>query len=292
MMRTLPALTGLAAIAAALAAAPARAQAPDEPWARVGEWEVRPFLVGRCDIQRGYPGGTRLFLRDGGEAPGRLFVVNRDWSLRGPGRYRLKLVRDGRRVALAAPGGADDLWQGLAAAVDSDVIAGLSGGASLEVEAPDGRLIERLDLAGLAPALAPLRACGAQASAASFPAPPAPPPPPPPSPRRGREQPARAQANLVSLFSSDDYPAAAARAGEQGSVGFRLDIDKAGRVAACEVTSSSGSAALDSTTCRLVSARARFSPARDRKGRPTTDKVTGRIVWRMPEPEPPAPPPS
>jgi TonB family protein len=117
-------------------------------------------------------------------------------------------------------------------------------------------------------------------------------PPPPPSPRRGREQPARAHANLVSLFSSDDYPAAAVRAGEQGAVGFRLEIDKAGRVAGCAITSSSGSAALDSTTCRLLAARARFTPARDRKGRAATDSVNGRIIWRIPEPEPPPPPPS
>jgi protein TonB len=106
-----------------------------------------------------------------------------------------------------------------------------------------------------------------------------------------KQRPARAQANLVSLFSSDDYPAAAVRAREEGSVGFRLEIDKVGRVTGCAIMASSGSAALDSTTCRLLARRARFTPALDRKGKPTADSMTGRIVWRMPPLEPPPPPP-
>ena len=101
---------------------------------------------------------------------------------------------------------------------------------------------------------------------------------------------ARARANLVTLFSDEDYPAAAVRNREQGPVAFTLSVGADGRATACSVTGSSGSAILDSTTCRLLMMRARFEPARDSKGRPTTDTVTGRIVWRLPddEPEPPA----
>jgi protein TonB len=106
------------------------------------------------------------------------------------------------------------------------------------------------------------------------------PPPPPPPPRK--VTPARAKANLVSLFSDEDYPASAVRAGESGATGFRLDVGANGRVANCTVTSSSGSSALDSTTCRLLRSRARFSPATDNTGAPTTDTVSGRIVWRLP----------
>lgn len=114
------------------------------------------------------------------------------------------------------------------------------------------------------------------------PAPPTPPAPPPPPPPPRKVQPARAKANLVSLFSDEDYPASAVRAGESGATGFRLDVGTNGRVSACTVTSSSGSSALDSTTCRLLRSRARFSPATDSTGAPTTDTVTGRIVWRLP----------
>jgi protein TonB len=51
----------------------------------------------------------------------------------------------------------------------------------------------------------------------------------------------------------------------------------------CSVTSSSGSSALDAATCRLLTSRARFTPARDSSGNPTTDTVSARIVWRIQE---------
>jgi TonB family protein len=101
---------------------------------------------------------------------------------------------------------------------------------------------------------------------------------------------ARARANLVTLFSDEDYPAAAVRNREQGPVAFSLSVGSDGRPTACSVTGSSGSVILDSTTCRLLMMRARFEPARDARGRPTTDTVAGRIVWRLPDDEPDLPP--
>jgi protein TonB len=114
-------------------------------------------------------------------------------------------------------------------------------------------------------------------------APPAPPAPPPPPPPPRMVEPARARANLASLFSTEDYPASAIRAGESGTTGFRLEIGANGRVTNCTVTSSSGSSALDSATCRLLRSRARFTPARDSSNNPTTDTHSSRIVWRLPE---------
>jgi protein TonB len=102
--------------------------------------------------------------------------------------------------------------------------------------------------------------------------------------------PARAKANLTSLFSDQDYPAAALAAREQGDVGFALDVGADGRVTACAVTRSSGSSALDSATCRLIQSRARFTPARDARGATVPDKVRGRISWILP-PAPPTPAP-
>jgi protein TonB len=113
------------------------------------------------------------------------------------------------------------------------------------------------------------------------PAPPAPAPPPPPPPPK-KVTPARAKANLASLFSDEDYPASALRSSESGATGFRLEVGANGRVTNCTVTSSSGSSALDSTTCRLLRSRARFSPATDSTGSPTSDSYSGRIVWRLP----------
>jgi TonB family protein len=104
----------------------------------------------------------------------------------------------------------------------------------------------------------------------------------------GAQSPARARANLPSLFSDEDYPPEAVRNHEEGPVGFHLEIGKDGVPTSCSVTGSSGSAVLDSTTCRLLMERARFEPARDAQGRPATDTYSGRIIWRLPEDEPPS----
>jgi periplasmic protein TonB len=111
---------------------------------------------------------------------------------------------------------------------------------------------------------------------------PAPPPPPPPPPPK-KVEPARAKGNLAALVSDADYPASALRGGEQGATGFRLEVGANGRVTNCTVTSSSGSSALDSATCRIMRSRARFTPARDSNGQPTSDSVSSRIVWRIQE---------
>jgi protein TonB len=98
--------------------------------------------------------------------------------------------------------------------------------------------------------------------------------------------PARAKANLASLFTDRDYPAEAIAAREEGIVGFTLDVGPDGRVAACTVTRSSGSSALDGTTCGLMSSRARFTPAVDDSGESVADHLAGRIVWKLPAPAP------
>lgn len=99
-------------------------------------------------------------------------------------------------------------------------------------------------------------------------------------------------AGLPPLFSDADYPPSALRAGEQGTVRYRLDIGADGRVSACTITASSGSAALDSATCRLLRFRARFKPARDSAGRAVAaNPVEGAIHWRLPPDEEPVEPP-
>lgn len=119
----------------------------------------------------------------------------------------------------------------------------------------------------------------------TYTAPPAPPapvaPPPPPAPRVS--QAAKAKGNLTSLFSNDDYPASALRAEEQGRASFRLTVGTNGRVTDCNITSSSGSAALDSATCRIIKARARYSPALDQNGNPISSTATGSISWQLPK---------
>ena len=107
-------------------------------------------------------------------------------------------------------------------------------------------------------------------------------PPAPPAPPAVRTVPPKsAVGNLQGLFSPDDYPSAAADNEEQGTVSVRLAIGPNGRVTDCTVSSSSGSRTLDSTTCRILRSRARFTPATDNMGNPTNGSFTQRITWRL-----------
>ena len=106
-------------------------------------------------------------------------------------------------------------------------------------------------------------------------------PPPPPPPPVKRQQAKSATGSLQGLFGTDDYPAAALDNEEEGRTSVRLTIGANGRVADCQVSSSSGSRALDSATCRVIRSRARFTPAMDSNGNPTSDTFSQTIVWRL-----------
>ena len=109
-------------------------------------------------------------------------------------------------------------------------------------------------------------------------APPAPAPPPP------RIQPKRAvpKGSPANWATTNDYPTRALREERAGTTGFRVTVGPDGRVSSCSVTSSSGSADLDEATCSNVTRRARFTPATDGEGNPTTDSYTNRIRWVIP----------
>ncbi len=87
---------------------------------------------------------------------------------------------------------------------------------------------------------------------------------------------------LQSLISPDDYPMSALANRQQGRVEFRLDVGPNGRVHGCTITRSSGSSALDSSTCRIMRSRARYTPARDSNGMPVGYSVEDSVEWRLP----------
>jgi protein TonB len=109
---------------------------------------------------------------------------------------------------------------------------------------------------------------------------PAPPAPPAPPPVR-RVEPKSVSGNLQGLIRGEDYPSSALEREEQGVVAVSLQIGTNGRVSGCSVTSSSGSRALDSATCRVLTSRAKFTPARDSSGNPTTGSFSARIRWQI-----------
>jgi protein TonB len=112
----------------------------------------------------------------------------------------------------------------------------------------------------------------------SPPAPPAPVPPP-----RKVQSAQSAKGDLRLLFNGDDdYPPAARDAGVEGTVRASLTIGPTGAVVSCSIVQSSGNSALDSTTCNILRRRAKFTPARDSNGNPTTDtKETPPIIWKL-----------
>lgn len=78
-----------------------------------------------------------------------------------------------------------------------------------------------------------------------------------------------------------DYPRSALDAGIGGTVYIRFVVKPNGRIGDCRVTRSSGNAALDQTTCRLIQRRFRYWPARDEWGRRIADVVNGEHVWEV-----------
>ncbi|WP_428629517.1 energy transducer TonB [Sphingopyxis sp.] len=76
-----------------------------------------------------------------------------------------------------------------------------------------------------------------------------------------------------------DYPSAASRAKTGGEVEVRFTIQPTGRVVGCRVSRSSGDAALDATTCRLIEERFRFKPATNAAGDPVASVYGWRQNW-------------
>lgn len=88
--------------------------------------------------------------------------------------------------------------------------------------------------------------------------------------------------NVVAFFRADDYPASALEGKEQGDVAVRYWVEPDGRVADCRVVMSSGSELLDSTTCTIITERARLTPARDKDGKPVRSLTATTIHWIIP----------
>ena len=112
------------------------------------------------------------------------------------------------------------------------------------------------------------------------------PPPPAPLPSPPTARSASPRGNPGLWVTSNDYPSRALREERQGTTSFRAIIGPDGRVTGCEITASSGSPDLDAATCSLITRRARFNPALDDAGNPTTGTFSSRVRWAIPEDDP------
>lgn len=100
----------------------------------------------------------------------------------------------------------------------------------------------------------------------------------PPAPRQ--TEPKSVVGSLQGLITSEDYPPSSMDNNETGSLEVTLTVGPSGRVVGCS-TSGNASSTLKSATCRLLTARARFTPAQDSNGNPTTGTTSARITWQL-----------
>ena len=88
--------------------------------------------------------------------------------------------------------------------------------------------------------------------------------------------------DVRTIFSADDYPADALAKGEQGTVQAELFVDADGRVSRCSILRSSSHRSLDDATCKILSQRARFTPARNADGKAVRSTVvTPPVRWQL-----------
>lgn len=98
----------------------------------------------------------------------------------------------------------------------------------------------------------------------------------PPLAARPRNDPAR-------WITTNDYRSSWIARELTGTARFRLEIAADGRVTQCAITGSTGHAALDTATCRLLEQRARFEPARNAKGDAVPGSFANAVRWELPD---------
>jgi periplasmic protein TonB len=106
------------------------------------------------------------------------------------------------------------------------------------------------------------------------------PPAPPAQPSKARGARTKNERSWAARIQ-ENYPARALREEIEGTVGVRVTVTADGRATGCSVTASSGSDILDSAACAGMERYARFDPALDDAGNPTTGSYTTRITYRL-----------
>ncbi|WP_242148666.1 MULTISPECIES: energy transducer TonB [unclassified Sphingomonas] len=89
--------------------------------------------------------------------------------------------------------------------------------------------------------------------------------------------------NPGEWFGPDQYPKDALRAERQGRVVADISVDLTGTATGCSIEISSGTTSLDTATCDIALAHARFNPAIDRNGKPVTSTYKLPINWMLPD---------
>lgn len=86
--------------------------------------------------------------------------------------------------------------------------------------------------------------------------------------------------NPGSIITDNDYPSR--DHDKEGTTRFELLVGPNGNPISCTTTVSSGHDVLDKTACNAFLRRARFTPAKDTSGNPTTGRYKGSVTWKAP----------
>ena len=244
-------------------------------------------------------GETMLMLLLGADGTVMMSVANYAWSTVPEQKYELAYYLNGTVYEGGASVGIHNgARKGFVTTFAPDFLKHFQASSNLKIRGDKAVLIDSLDLDGSAAGLAQVRRCVAHlkaiaAAAAREKARFAHIPDDPFAQLRGESPPKPGQpipsGAIVSLVRSDDYPESAVQNNEQGTVAFRLTVGINGRVRNCEITASSGSRSLDSATCRIMVARARFTPAKSASGNSKVSTYDSAVRWVLRDPPPPPP---
>jgi len=91
---------------------------------------------------------------------------------------------------------------------------------------------------------------------------------------------AKPTGNPSSWIVSGDYPLSAVFRGAQGIVNFRLSIGPDGQPTSCHIQQSSRPPEFDTTVCKALMRRARFTPALDKDRQPLASYFRGTVVFK------------
>jgi TonB family protein len=92
----------------------------------------------------------------------------------------------------------------------------------------------------------------------------------------------RPERKLGKYASRNDYPVSAVRSGATGEVHALVTVSPSGRASNCRVVRSSGHQGLDGMTCKIVTERARYVPAKALNGDATSAPAYLTFRWELP----------
>ena len=250
MIRTLP-----AALAAALLASAVQGQ---EPPPASSPWKLYD-APGSCAVS-GNPGEAFLLVALNPEGGSMLRLHHPAMTIAVGEKQPAVLVVGAEEIAFEARGArTSDGTPGFTAPASAQLRRLLGGGGTASIVIGEERPI-LLDLAGLPTALTQMEACAAAMT-----------PRDPATIAVVKPKPLR-----FPTINPGDLPTGEAT-GDQ--VAFRLTVSPEGRVAACEIVTSSGAEALDAKVCQLLSDESRFEPGRNADGQAVTATYQSRLKF-------------